>query len=208
MTRRANTRVRRIIVGAVASVVTTALARSREIHPAEHQTFRSINDLPDTVLPPVFVVMQAGSYGAVFVAAAGLQRLGRPRLAAAALVSGTAAWLGCKVVKRQVGRGRPSAHLDGVTTRGPGESGLGFPSGHSAVAFTLAALTVDEVPRAWRPVIWAAAATVAWSRVYVGAHLPLDVVGGAAIGLVLGSKAAWVETATRPKAIEPARHQA
>jgi undecaprenyl-diphosphatase len=185
--------------GATVAAATTAVARSREIHPVERQVFHSINELPAALLPPVFVVMQAGNYGAAFVAAEVLRRAGRPRLAVAAAASGTAAWLACKAVKRWVGRGRPTAHLDGVTTRGPDETGLGFPSGHSAVSFTLAALTAPALPPRWRPLVFAGAGTVAWSRLYVGAHLPLDVVGGAGIGVCLGSVAALVEAATRPR---------
>jgi membrane-associated phospholipid phosphatase len=191
---------RRLAVGTGVAAGTTALARGRAVHPVEHQVFRTVNDLPHALLPPVFVVMQAGSFGAVFVAAEGLRRLRRPRLAVGVVASGTLAWLGCKVVKRWVGRGRPSAHLDEVTTRGPTERGLGFPSGHSAIAFTMAALTAPNVPARWRPLIWASATTVAWSRVYVGAHLPLDVVGGAALGLALGSATALAEATSRPGA--------
>jgi undecaprenyl-diphosphatase len=180
----------RVLAMALATVGgTTALARAREIHPVEHRVFRTVNDLPHGMLPPVFVLMQAGSYPAVFVVAEGLRRWRRPEAAILTAVGGTAAWLGCKAVKRWVGRGRPSAHLDAVTTRGPAETGLGFPSGHSAVAFTLATIVAPELPRPLRPVVVAWAATVAWSRIYVGAHLPLDVVGGAAIGLSIGTAA-------------------
>ena len=41
----------------------------------------------------------------------------------------------------------------------------------------------------WRAASVGLAATVAFARVHVGAHLPLDVVGGAALGVLLGS--AW-----------------
>jgi membrane-associated phospholipid phosphatase len=43
-----------------------------------------------------------------------------------------------------------------------------------------------------RPVAWSTAATVGAARVYVGAHLPLDVVGGAALGVAAGSAARGV----------------
>lgn len=181
------TRAPAIGAGLVALGVSTAIARSRTVHGTEHDVFRSVNDLPGALLVPAFALMQAGSYASVFVTSGVLAVADRRRTAAAATLAGTAAWVGCKVVKKAVGRGRPPAHLRGVTTRGPAESGLGFPSGHSAVAFTLASLVSAELPTGMRPLVWTWAGIVAGSRVYVGAHLPLDIVGGAGLGLAIGT---------------------
>ena len=41
----------------------------------------------------------------------------------------------------------------------------------------------------WRVVPWAIVALVAFARIYLGAHAPLDVLGGAALGLMIGSLA-------------------
>jgi undecaprenyl-diphosphatase len=173
-----------LLIGIVDATATGIAARKRAVHPAEVRTFRSVNDLPNGLLPPVFVVMQAGSLGAVFASGAVAYLTRRPRLAATMTVAGVSVWGACKVVKRGVQRGRPTAHLDGVVVRGPAERGLGFPSGHSAVAVTLAGVAAAEAPAWLRPVLWGVAGTVAAARLYVGAHLPLDVVGGAGIGLV------------------------
>lgn len=56
-----------------------------------------------------------------------------------------------------------------------------------ALAAALAAVVAPHLPRPAKAVAWAVAAVVAVARVYVGAHLPLDVVGGAGIGLTLGA---------------------
>ncbi len=167
--------------------VTTAIARTRGVDQVERRVFRSLNDLPHALHPPVYVVMQAGSLAAVYVAAAAAHRLGRGRLAWTIAAGGTGVWGAAKVVKRWVGRGRPADHVDDVRVRGDEEGGLGFPSGHTAVAFCLATLAAPDLPPRLRPLVWAAAGTVGAARVYVGAHLPLDVVGGAALGVVAGS---------------------
>lgn len=57
-----------------------------------------------------------------------------------------------------------------------------FPSGHTATAFAGATVLAWLEPRA-APAFYVLAAAIAYSRLYVGVHFPLDVVGGLAIGL-------------------------
>ena len=56
-----------------------------------------------------------------------------------------------------------------------------FPSGHTATATAAAIVLSTLVPRA-TPLFVVLAAAVAYSRVYVGVHFPLDILGGAVIG--------------------------
>jgi undecaprenyl-diphosphatase len=56
-----------------------------------------------------------------------------------------------------------------------------FPSGHSAVAFSAATALAALVPRA-APAFFLLALAIGYSRIYVGVHWPLDVVGGALVG--------------------------
>jgi undecaprenyl-diphosphatase len=64
-----------------------------------------------------------------------------------------------------------------------------FPSGHAATAFAGAVLVSYLAPRA-APFFIALAAAIGFSRVYVGAHYPGDVIVGAAIGAAVGLLAA------------------
>jgi undecaprenyl-diphosphatase len=57
-----------------------------------------------------------------------------------------------------------------------------FPSGHAASSVA-AALTLSRLWPAGRLVLWSLATLVGLSRIYVGVHYPLDVVGGAMLGL-------------------------
>jgi undecaprenyl-diphosphatase len=59
-----------------------------------------------------------------------------------------------------------------------------FPSGHSATAFACATVIAWAAPRLRIPAFVLAAA-IAFSRVYVGVHWPLDVLGGAALGVLV-----------------------
>jgi undecaprenyl-diphosphatase len=59
-----------------------------------------------------------------------------------------------------------------------------FPSGHAAMAFACATVLAWWDRRLAVPAFVLAAA-IAWSRVYVGVHWPLDVLGGAVLGVLL-----------------------
>jgi undecaprenyl-diphosphatase len=59
-----------------------------------------------------------------------------------------------------------------------------FPSGHASTAFACATVLAWASPRLRVPAFVLAAA-IAWSRVYVGVHWPLDVLGGAALGMLV-----------------------
>ena len=60
-------------------------------------------------------------------------------------------------------------------------------SGHSAVAVALATVASPFLGRRARRVAWTLAGLVCVARIYVGSHLPLDVVGGAALGWAAGA---------------------
>ena len=60
-----------------------------------------------------------------------------------------------------------------------------FPSGHAATSFACATVIGASVPQLRVP-LYVLAALVAWSRVYVGVHYPLDALGGALYGVAVG----------------------
>lgn len=62
----------------------------------------------------------------------------------------------------------------------------GFPSGHTAVAFTAAVVLDKYFDEVEDYLLYGAAGVVGVTRVYLGAHYPLDVVAGAALGLFIG----------------------
>lgn len=162
-------------------------ARARRVSPAEARVFRAINDASDLLHPAAWSVMQLGSLASVLGRAAALAHRHDRSEAVRVAVIGTALWGGVKLVKPLVGRGRPAAHLPDVNVRGAPQAGLGYPSGHAALSLAVALL--GTTAPAWRPLDLAGAAATAIARMYVGAHLPLDIVGGASLGVVVGSLA-------------------
>src|SRR5438046_744030 len=92
------------------------------------------------------------------------------------------------VVKQVVERARPGALLTGVEEREVfGAESLGFPSGHAAVAAALTVVVAAHLSVRWMIAALVLGASVVVGRMYVGAHLPLDVIEGAALGAVAGS---------------------
>ncbi len=155
---------------------------------AETSVFRAIND--PTVVPFVVVwpFMQLGNFLVIPVAAFLAAAFRRWRLAIASAVGGITAYLVAgDVVRRLIVRGRPLALLNDVHVRGAPAHGLGFVSGHVAVSTTLAVVAWPYLGRRLRSVIAVVPVLVALARVHVGAHMPLDVLGGAALGLLVGS---------------------
>jgi undecaprenyl-diphosphatase len=82
------------------------------------------------------------------------------------------------LAKAAIGENRPSE--PGALVTIPHSNS--FPSGHTATSFAAATILSAFVPRA-APAFYLLALAIGWSRLYVGVHWPLDVVGGALIGL-------------------------
>ncbi len=131
------------------------------------------------------VVSNLADYGLVWVLLAGLKARRRGpnrRRAVVALASaGFSSLIVSRVVKQAVERQRPDDHLD-ATVRTPSSSS--FPSGHTLAAFCTAFVLANSEAETVANVSFATA--VAASRVHLRAHHPTDVLGGAAIGSVLG----------------------
>lgn len=175
-------------------------ARTKAVTPNEEEVFRVFNDASEHIHLPAWMVMQSGSLAAVFVAFAGLMRRDKPATAALTLFTGFTVWLGVKKAKPSIGRGRPAAHLEGVSVRGQDQTGFGYPSGHAAVALTLALIATKDCTKAVRAAGLATAGITGGARMYVGAHLPLDVAGGLSIGTLCG----WAAlAASRALPIDP-----
>jgi membrane-associated phospholipid phosphatase len=174
-----------LCAGVAVLAVSGAIAR-RGVSPTELKVFRAANRLPDAAFPAIWAPMQYGTFGTVPVVSIAALLRGRRQLGAAIAIGGTAAWVLAKAVKPAVGRGRPASTMPEVVIRGAEEGDLGFPSGHAAVSAALTTVIRPYVAGTWTGVPSVLSAIVPFARMYVGAHLPLDAVGGSALGVAVG----------------------
>lgn len=124
--------------------------------------------------------------GAVGVFAAGNRRV---RLLVLRVFAAMAlAWMVAKLGQHFIAIDRPFVQSLGLQWLAHGTS-HSFPSAHASVVFGLATATALTSQKAhWALLAWAAAALVAWSRVYLGLHFPSDVLAGAVVGVA----SAWL----------------
>ena len=138
----------------------------------------------------LFLALSIVGYGGLLWVALAIVlalRVGRPVFVVTALTAATvwAADLISLVLKTTIDRQRPYETVTEIDPLLRAAVGNSFPSGHSATSFAGAVLLGHFFPRAL-PALLGLALLVAASRVYVGVHYPLDVLGGGALGAVVG----------------------
>jgi undecaprenyl-diphosphatase len=177
-----------VLCSAVVVHLATMLVARAELATLEASIFRAINDLPQGLHTVVWPFMQYGTFITIPTLAVIALLFRRFRLAFAIALAGVGVYLVALVVKGVVDRGRPAALLTAVEERELfGADSLGYPSGHAAVAAALTVVVAAHLSVRWLIAALALGAVVLFGRMYVGAHLPLDIIGGAALGAIAGS---------------------
>ena len=178
---------------AIAAAVATALAAwavaGGTVGAFERAVFRLVNGLPDGWRPFLYGFQLLGVLGVPLVLAAVALALRWWRLALGLVLLVPAKLLVEKeVLKAVVRRERPGTTIPGAVLRDVPSAGPSFPSGHAIIVFGIVVLIAPYLRHRWQLLLAVALAVLtSVARVYLGAHAPLDVVGGAFAGIAIGA---------------------
>ncbi len=174
-----------ILLGLIGLFILMALsAHAHLLVGPEGRIFRAVNNLPNAYQSMMQVVTQFGSEAMVLVVLViSLWKKGRLFTLQMALAAG-ATYMLVGLSKILVARPRPYVYLSDVHVR-VHESGMGFPSGHTAITTALSVYLAWKLGGKWKllPFVWVP--VIGFSRLYLGVHLPLDLLGGITIGLAV-----------------------
>jgi membrane-associated phospholipid phosphatase len=161
--------------------------------------FALVNPLFRPIPLTVLVVMLAGW---VLLSGGPARRWECLRALAVSLI---VAELLAQTLKRVVDQPRPTAVIPGLDVHGYPQDpwGRAYPSAHTAMTVASVAALWPWMSRTQRAAGLAIAVLVPLNRIYIGAHWPLDVVGGVAVGL-LAAALTWLVAVRWPIRSGPA----
>lgn len=195
------------LVGLALTVVASLGALGGKVSGPERAVFRAVNELPDWLERPMWLLQLAGVLGVPLIVAAVALVLRQWRLALGlALLPALKLVAEREVLKQLIERQRPGQNEPGAILRDVPSAGLAFPSGHPIIAVGVVTLLWPYLGVRGRIIAAAIAVGNSVARVYLGAHNPLDQVAGAGLGLLIGgllTLLVGVQPRRRPRPARP-----
>lgn len=162
---------------------TAYLALTRTLVGLELHVFRFINDWPDRLRGFFLVATMAPESLWIALAVVIVTFLLKMyRLAWQLAVATLGGYAAVFALKHVIARARPVELVQDVSARVQ-ETGMGFPSAHTMIITIIVLLMWRYLPKFGRLLLLILIPIMALSRIYLGVHAPLDVIGGFALGV-------------------------
>jgi undecaprenyl-diphosphatase len=167
------------------------LRRMGPLHALDAEIYMAVNDGPhpgvlDSLAWALALVATGGWIWVVGALVAYLIRVPQSLQAVKRLLPSVVVttWLIEYPIKAYFRRRRPFVRIVQALVIGKKPGSWSFPSGHTASSFASAWILSSVWPRR-APVFFGIAGAVGFSRIYLGAHYPGDVMSGAVFGMLL-----------------------
>jgi len=158
----------------------------------DEKLFLAINHAPHTPIANIIALTLSGigQWGLVWILIAAVlfireEKRDRWFFLPSVVTLALSASLSDLVLKFFIARPRPSEIIGAIILTNPGNSS--FPSTHATLAFAMA-YVLSHVEPALTKWFYVLAVCISLSRIYLGVHYPLDIVGG----MILGTAIGWV----------------
>jgi membrane-associated phospholipid phosphatase len=194
-----------IVGGSLVLVIGALIASGGTVPGWEEAIFHAVNDLPGWLYPILWPGNMLGALFMVAIVAVAALAVRQYWLALAVVIAGVLKLVSERIVKVAVTRERPGTSI-GADINARGDVSIGgesFVSGHAVLAAAIATVVAPYVSPRSRIALALGVLLVMLARVYVGAHNPLDVICGAALGVALGALINLALNAPRRSRVAP-----